>query len=323
MYQPLGFIDKIKLDHVCFLKHSLYGLKQAPRTWNIRFATFFVALVSNKVFPIHRCLCYAPELILNIFFFMLMISSLRPLLPACCSALSHVWIRSLKCPIKAFSTTFSALQSSAMSLVFSFININTRLRFSIEQTCHIATHVSLPSTQNKNSQSIPVRRALILLCIGALLVLSSTWLSLDPTLPLPFSRCVSSCTIHEKLTSTHSNGFFATWKAPFRMAFIWFEQSLCTLLHTLTLTGRVFLLHVDLPLATMSSSVITWSHGHQNGNKLFFGTEAEYRGFANVVSDATWLCNLLFEMKISLARATLVYCDNVNAMYLSSNPVQH
>lgn len=105
------------------------------------------------------------------------------------------------------------------------------------------------------------------------------------------------------------------------MAFIWFEQSLCTLLHTLT--GRVFLLHVDLPLATVSSSVITWSHGHQNGNKLFFGTEAEYRGFANVVSDATWLCNLLFEMKISLARATLVYCDNVNAMYLSSNPVQH
>ncbi|GKF80606.1 ribonuclease H-like domain-containing protein, partial [Tanacetum coccineum] len=36
-----------------------------------------------------------------------------------------------------------------------------------------------------------------------------------------------------------------------------------------------------------------------------------------------WLRNLLRELHTSLSSATLVYCDNVSAVYLSSNPVQH
>ena len=33
MYQPEGFIDQQKPNHVCKLKKALYGLKQAPRAW--------------------------------------------------------------------------------------------------------------------------------------------------------------------------------------------------------------------------------------------------------------------------------------------------
>ncbi|XP_071728586.1 uncharacterized mitochondrial protein AtMg00810-like [Rutidosis leptorrhynchoides] len=40
MYQPYGFRDSTKPDHVCLLKRSLYGLKQAPRVWYQRFETF-------------------------------------------------------------------------------------------------------------------------------------------------------------------------------------------------------------------------------------------------------------------------------------------
>nr|GEX83611.1 ribonuclease H-like domain-containing protein [Tanacetum cinerariifolium] len=36
-----------------------------------------------------------------------------------------------------------------------------------------------------------------------------------------------------------------------------------------------------------------------------------------------WLRNLLRELHSSLSTATLVYCDNVSAVYLSANPVQH
>ncbi|GJU60426.1 ribonuclease H-like domain-containing protein [Tanacetum coccineum] len=49
--------------------------------------------------------------------------------------------------------------------------------------------------------------------------------------------------------------------------------------------------------------------------------EAEYRGVANVVYESCWLRNLLLELHCPVSKATLVYCDNVSAIYLSENPV--
>ncbi|GJW12467.1 ribonuclease H-like domain-containing protein [Tanacetum coccineum] len=51
--------------------------------------------------------------------------------------------------------------------------------------------------------------------------------------------------------------------------------------------------------------------------------EAEYHGVANAVAETCWLRNLLRELHSPLSLATLVYCDNVSAVYLSCNPVQH
>ncbi|KAJ9558744.1 hypothetical protein OSB04_013358 [Centaurea solstitialis] len=51
--------------------------------------------------------------------------------------------------------------------------------------------------------------------------------------------------------------------------------------------------------------------------------EAEYRGVANAVAEATWVRNLLYELRLPVRKATIVYCDNVSAVYLSGNPVQH
>nr|GEW20360.1 ribonuclease H-like domain-containing protein [Tanacetum cinerariifolium] len=51
--------------------------------------------------------------------------------------------------------------------------------------------------------------------------------------------------------------------------------------------------------------------------------EAKYRGVANAVAETCWLRNLLRELHTPLSFATLVYCDNAGAVYLSSNPVQH
>ncbi|GKD39955.1 ribonuclease H-like domain-containing protein [Tanacetum coccineum] len=46
--------------------------------------------------------------------------------------------------------------------------------------------------------------------------------------------------------------------------------------------------------------------------------EAEYRGVANVVAETAWIQNLLLELLAPLSTATLVYCDNVNVVYLST-----
>lgn len=51
--------------------------------------------------------------------------------------------------------------------------------------------------------------------------------------------------------------------------------------------------------------------------------EAEYRGLANVVAEICWLRNLLLELGHHPTRTSLVYCDNVSAIYISENPIQH
>jgi hypothetical protein len=51
--------------------------------------------------------------------------------------------------------------------------------------------------------------------------------------------------------------------------------------------------------------------------------EAEYRVVANGVAEAIWLRQLLHELQTPSSRCTLVNCDNISVVYLSTNPVQH
>ncbi|GJR13100.1 ribonuclease H-like domain-containing protein [Tanacetum coccineum] len=53
------------------------------------------------------------------------------------------------------------------------------------------------------------------------------------------------------------------------------------------------------------------------------GAEADYRGVVNAVAETCWLRNLLRKLHTPLTSATLVYCDNVSAVYVSYNPVHH
>ncbi|KAK1643279.1 hypothetical protein QYE76_061084 [Lolium multiflorum] len=51
--------------------------------------------------------------------------------------------------------------------------------------------------------------------------------------------------------------------------------------------------------------------------------EVEYRVVAHVVAESCWIHNLLQELHRPIVRLIVVYCDNVFAVYLSVNPVQH
>ncbi|XP_021734041.1 uncharacterized protein LOC110700747 [Chenopodium quinoa] len=72
----------------------------------------------------------------------------------------------------------------------------------------------------------------------------------------------------------------------------------------------------------LGDNLISWSSKRQPTLSKS-SAEAEYRGVANVVAEACWLRNLLLELHCPLRRATVAYCDNVSAIYLSHNPVQH
>jgi hypothetical protein len=69
-------------------------------------------------------------------------------------------------------------------------------------------------------------------------------------------------------------------------------------------------------------NLISWSSKRQPVVSRS-SAEAEYQAVANGVAEASWLRQLLAELHNPLAKSTLVYCDNVSAVYLSTNPVQH
>lgn len=51
--------------------------------------------------------------------------------------------------------------------------------------------------------------------------------------------------------------------------------------------------------------------------------EAEYRAVENTMAEPTLVRQLLCDLSLLSARATLVYCDNVSDIYLSSNSNYH
>ncbi|GKD66840.1 ribonuclease H-like domain-containing protein [Tanacetum coccineum] len=83
---------------------------------------------------------------------------------------------------------------------------------------------------------------------------------------------------------------------------------------------------LDFGLQFYSSSttvLIAYSGWVSNTTLLRSSVKAEYRGVANSVAETAWLRNLLRELHTPLQTANLVYCDNMSAIYMSTNPVQH
>ncbi|XP_071713507.1 uncharacterized mitochondrial protein AtMg00810-like [Rutidosis leptorrhynchoides] len=72
----------------------------------------------------------------------------------------------------------------------------------------------------------------------------------------------------------------------------------------------------------LGNNLLSWSSKRQLSSSRS-SAEAEYRGVANAVAETCWLRNLLRELHCPITTATLVYCDNVCSVYMSSNPVQH
>jgi hypothetical protein len=72
----------------------------------------------------------------------------------------------------------------------------------------------------------------------------------------------------------------------------------------------------------LGDNLISWSSKRQPTISRS-SAEAEYRAVANAVAEATWLRQLLQKMHSPLKHATVIFCDNVSAVYLSSNPVNH
>jgi len=72
----------------------------------------------------------------------------------------------------------------------------------------------------------------------------------------------------------------------------------------------------------LGDNLVSWSSKRQTTVSRS-SAEAEYRAVAHAVAETCWLRQLLQELHAPLSSATIVYCDNVSAVYMTANPVHH
>ncbi|XP_062182142.1 uncharacterized mitochondrial protein AtMg00810-like [Phragmites australis] len=72
----------------------------------------------------------------------------------------------------------------------------------------------------------------------------------------------------------------------------------------------------------LGNSLVSWSSKRQITVSRS-SAEAEYRAVANATAECCWLRNLLQELHVKVDKATVIYCDNISAVYMSENPIHH
>ena len=72
----------------------------------------------------------------------------------------------------------------------------------------------------------------------------------------------------------------------------------------------------------LGSNPISWQSKKQ-GSVSRSSTEAEYRSLANASAEIAWIRQILADLHVFLSEPPLLFCDNMSALALSSNPVFH
>jgi hypothetical protein len=72
----------------------------------------------------------------------------------------------------------------------------------------------------------------------------------------------------------------------------------------------------------LGSNLISWcARKHVTVSRS--SIEAEYKALANSTAEMMWIQKLLLELHIQHPPAIRLWCDNIGATYLASNPVFH
>ncbi|GKE04547.1 ribonuclease H-like domain-containing protein [Tanacetum coccineum] len=282
-------------DHVCLLRRSLYGLKQAPRAWFQRFASYAVRVgfhhskTDSSLFIFRRgidtayLLLYVDDIILT--------ASSTTFLQRIISSLYREFAMTDLGPLNYFRGVAATRTSDDIFL--------SQIKYATEilERAHILNcnlYRTLIDTEKKLGHE------------GSPVANPTFYRSIAKTLQyLTFTRPDLSYAVQQLCLYMHDP------REPHLHAM---KRVLCYLRATRCSTSGYCVFFGD--------NLLTWSLKRQETLSRS-SVEAEYRGVANAVAETSWIRNLLHELHTSLSTATLVYCDNVSAVYMFANPVQH
>ncbi|XP_056687859.1 uncharacterized mitochondrial protein AtMg00810-like [Spinacia oleracea] len=324
MHQPMGFRDPNYPDYVCLLKKSLYGLKQDPRAWYQRFADFVATLgfshsKSDHSFIYHRgtdvayILLYVDDIILT--------------------ASSNTLRKSI---MTLLSAEFSMKDLGPLSYFLGIAVTRDAHGLFLSQRKYAEEILERASMTNCNPSPTPVdTKSKLSASVDEPYGDLTKYRQLAGALQyLTFTRPDISYAVQQVCLYMNDprNAHMAALKRVLR----YINGSIHFGLHLYKSNVESLISYTDAdwggcPDTRRSTSgycvflgdnLISWS-SKRRPTLSRSSAEAQYRGVANVVSESCWIQNLLLGLHCPPKKATLVYCDNVNAIYLSGNPVQH
>ena len=325
MHQPLGFRDSRFPNHVCLLKKSLYGLKQAPRAWYQRFADHIASIGFSHSTVDHSLFIYRRDN--DIAYILLYVDDI--ILTASTDTLRQ--------SIMSFLSAEFAMKDLGPLSYFLGIAVTRRADgLFLSQQQYAAELLERAGMSHCNSSPTPI--------------------DTKPKLSAAHDDPFDDPTKYRQLAGALQYLTFTRPDISYAVQQVCLHMHDPRIDHMNALKRILRYIHgtIDLGLHLYKSSVGTltsytdadWggcpdTRRSTSGYCVFLGdnliswsskrqptlsrssAEAEYRGVANVVSESCWLRNLLLELHFPVSKATLVYCDNVSAIYLSGNPVQH
>ncbi|KAJ0519331.1 putative RNA-directed DNA polymerase [Helianthus annuus] len=325
MHQPPGFVDTRRPNFVCRLKKSLYGLKQAPRAWYTRFASYILqkgfsnSACDNSLFIYSKgadtayLLLYVDDIVLTAFSTALLNNIIQ--------TLSREFAMTDLGALHYFLGIKVSRHSHGLFLSQSQYAKDILARASMTACKPCTTPVDLSAKLSATEGPLFADPTLYRSLAGALQYLN-------------FTRPDISYAVQQVCLFMHEprEPHFAFMKSIFG----YLQGTVDYGLRIMKCASNDLIAYSDTdwggcPDSRRSTSgyctflgdnLISWSSKRQ-ATISRSSAEAEYRGVANAVAEATWLRNLLFELHVPLQKATVVYCDNVSAVYLSDNPVQH
>ena len=323
--QPVGFVDPSHPDAVCLLSKSLYRLKQALRAWYERFAGFIATIgftptgSDTSLFVLRRgqdmeiLLLYVDDMIIT--------ASSSALLRRIIAKLHAEFALKDMGNLHFFLGVEVTRSASGFHLSQAQYAEELLDRAGMSNCRPISTPIDVkPKLSTTSGELVPDPSEYRQLA-GALQWLTLTRPDIAHAVQQIYLHMHDPCEGHLALvervlryiqgTTDHGLHLPAS-KSLDIVAYSDTDWAGCPDTHRSTLGFCVFLGDSLVSWSSKPQAVVSWS-----------SAQAEYRGVANATAKCCWQRHLLGELRVDMDKATIVYCDNVSAFYLSENPVHH
>ena len=323
MFQPPGFVDPQKPNHVCRLTKALYGLKQAPMAWFDTFSNFLIdfgftcSKSDPSLFTYHHqnqtlvLLLYVDDILLT----------------GSCETLIQKLLDALN---KRFS-----MKDLGTPKYFLGIEIESKSDgMFLHQQAYTKDILYQSSMLECNPMPTPLPQRIEII---------NTEPFPEPTYFRSIAGKLQYLTITRPDIQYAVNFVCQRMHLPTMSDFAMLKRILRYLkgtmhlgLHIVRGSNLILSAYCDSDWAgcketrrsttgfctLLGPNLISWSAKRQ-ATVSRSSTEAEYRALTAAAQEVTWISYLLRDLGVSQSEPTRLHCDNLSAVYLSTNPALH